>query len=93
MNIKVKIKKLLKGDKPTKAFADVVIDDAIVIHGVGVVENEKGRFMTMPFTTWKNEQGEEITRPICHPISSSARREIESILFAAYEEERKSLNK
>lgn len=45
MNIKVEIKKILKGDKPTKAYANIVIDDAVVIHGVGVVENEKGRYM------------------------------------------------
>lgn len=45
MNIKVEIKKILKGNKPTKAYANIVIDDAVVIHGVGVVENEKGRYI------------------------------------------------
>ena len=71
MNIKVEIKKILKGDKPTKAYANIVIDDAVVIHGVGVVENEKGRHMSMPMTSWKTAKGEEVTRPVCHPISSS----------------------
>lgn len=64
MNIKVEIKKILKGDKPTKAYANIVIDDAVVIHGVGVVENEKGRYMSMPMTSWKTAKGEEVTRPV-----------------------------
>ncbi len=86
MNIKIEIRKILKGDKPTKAFANVVIDDSVVIHGVGVVENEKGRFMSMPTTKWTNMKGEEITRNVCHPITASARKEIEEALFKAYEE-------
>ena len=68
MNIKVEIKKILKGDKPTKAYANIVIDDAVVIHGVGVVENEKGRYMSMPMTSWKTSNGEDVTRPVCHPM-------------------------
>lgn len=28
MNIKVEIKKILKDDKPTKAYVNIVIDDA-----------------------------------------------------------------
>lgn len=86
MNVKIEIKKVLNGDKPTKAYANVVIDDGIVIHGVGVVETDKGRFMSMPTKTRKTEKGEEITRPVWHPISSSARKEIEEALFKAYEQ-------
>lgn len=87
MNIKVEIKKILGTDKPVKAYANIVIDDAVVIHGVSVVENEKGRYMSMPMHTWKTKQGEDVTRPVCHPISSSARKELEEVLFSAYEQE------
>lgn len=87
MNIKVEIKKILGTDKPVKAYANIVIDDAVVIHGVSVVENEKGRYMSMPMHTWKTKQGEDVTRPVCHPISSSARKELEKALFSAYEQE------
>lgn len=31
-------------------------------------------------------KGEEVTRPVCHPISSSARKELEEALFSAYEQ-------
>ena len=86
MNIKIEIKKIMKTDKPVKAYANIVIDDAVVIHGVAVVESEKGRYMSMPMTSWKTAKGEEVTIPVCHPISSSARKELEEALFSAYEQ-------
>ena len=86
MNITAKINKLLDGSKPTKAFATVTIDDSIVIHGIGVIENEKGRYISMPNTRFKNKQGEEIRRDVCHPISYSARNQIKEAVFKAYDE-------
>lgn len=85
MVIKAIIKKKLDGNKPIKAYADVSIDDSIVIHGVAVVESEKGRYISMPFAKWTNKDGEEKTRDIVHPITSSARKQIESAVFAAYD--------
>ena len=86
MNIQVKIKKILKGNKPIKAYADVVIEDSFAIHGVGVIENEKGRYMSLPTRSWKTGNGEEVTRPVWHPITSSARKELQEALFSAYEQ-------
>lgn len=87
MEIKAKITKKLSGDLPTKAFADVFIDDAIVIHRVGIVEKENGRFITMPHLQWTNNQGEKHRRDMCHPISSSARNQIQDAVFEAYDKE------
>ena len=39
----------------------------------------------MPFAKWTNKDGEEKTRDIVHPITSSARKQIESAVFAAYD--------
>lgn len=86
MNIKVKINKILDGDKPTKAFATVTIDDAFAIHSVGVVIKENRKYVSMPFAKWTNGQGEETRRDVCHPISSSVRKEVEEAVFKAYEE-------
>ena len=91
MNVKIEITKILKGDKPTKAFANIVFDNGFVVHGVGICQNEKGRYVTFPMTTWKKD-GEEFTRPVCHPISSSARKEIEEALFKAYEQAKNTKN-
>lgn len=89
MNLQIKIKKIIKGDKPIKAYADIVFDNGFVVHGVGICQNEKGRYVTFPQNSWK-KNGEEITRPVCHPISSSAQKEIEEALFKAYEQANKN---
>lgn len=86
MDYKVEIKKVLSGEKSTKAYADVVIDGAIVIHDIGVIETEKGRFAAMPRKKWTNRDGEERQQDICHPITSAAREQIQTAVLAAYDE-------
>lgn len=85
MNIKVEIKKVIDDELPTKAFADVVIDDSVVIHGVRLIEKNGGRYIAMPTASWTNIQGEKITRDVVHPISSSARKTIVDAAFGAYD--------
>ena len=45
MKYQVKIRKVFDTDKPVKALASVTIENKIAIHGVRVVETEKGRFV------------------------------------------------
>lgn len=85
MIIKAEIRKMFDGSKPLKAYADVIIDDSVVLHSIAVVENEKGRHITMPRAKWKNKDGEEKQSDIFHPINSSARQQIETAVFAAYD--------
>lgn len=92
MNLKVKIKTILAGENPVKAFASVVIDDAVVIHDIAVIETEKGRHISMPRSLWKNKDGEERQKDICHPISSSARKELEEAVLQAYDEKNSENN-
>ena len=49
--------------------------------------------MSMPMTSWKTSKGDEITKPVFHPISSSARKELEEALFLAYEQKINEINK
>lgn len=85
MKIKAEIKQLLDGNKSIKAYADVVFDDEFVIHGVGVVVKEGKRFVSMPSKVWKNKDGEEKRRDVCHPIVSENRIAIQKAVFAAYD--------
>ncbi len=85
MNIKVEIKKVIDDELPTKAFADVVIDDSVVIHGVRLIEKNGGRYIAMPVERWTNIQGERISRDVVHPISTSARKAIVDTAFGAYD--------
>lgn len=86
MIIKANIRKVFDTDKPIKATASILIDDAVAIHNIGVGENEKGRFISMPSFRCKNKDGEEFKSNVCHPISSSARKVIENAVFTAYDE-------
>lgn len=92
MKIKAEITQLLDGSKNTKAYADVVIDDVFVIHGVGVVKKDNKRFVSMPSKAWKNKEGEDRRRDVCHPIASSARMEIQNAVFAVYDKKIAEIN-
>lgn len=92
MKIKAEIKQLLDGNKNTKAYADVVFDDEFVIHGVGVVIKDGKRFISMPSKVFKNKDGEEKRRDVCHPIVSENRIAIQKAVFAAYDQKITEIN-
>ena len=48
LNIEVKRVHRLKTGKSLKAFADIVVNDAILIKGLRVVEGKNGLFVAMP---------------------------------------------
>lgn len=56
MNVQFKVTKMFRLPEAgsLKAFADVVVNDALVIKGLRVVEGKKGLFVTMP-----REQGKD----------------------------------
>lgn len=85
MNLKAEIKKVVNNELPVKAYADVIIDDSVVIHGVKLIDKNGKKFIAMPSKSWTNTQGEKISKDMVHPISSSARKEISDAVFGAYE--------
>ena len=85
MNIKVEIKKIFKGERPVKAFADVVIDGSMVSHGVAVIEKDSNKLVSMPYKKWKTGEGELRRSDIAHPITTETRKQISDAVLAAYE--------
>ena len=85
MDIRVEIKQVFDTDRPTKAFADVYIDNSVVIHSVRLYEKDGEKHITMPSEKWTNRNGEEKRRDVAHPISSSARKQIHDAVIGAYE--------
>lgn len=53
---------------PTKAIGSVTIGHCFVVHGVRVVEGEKGLFVTMP----QRKDGDRY-RDVAHPITAEMR--------------------
>jgi stage V sporulation protein G len=86
MQIRVKIHKVFQDTGAMKAVASVTVDEAFAIHGVKLIETANGRFASMPNEIRKDKDGNEVHRDVCHPVSSSARKELEDALFAAYDE-------
>lgn len=85
MNYQVKIHKVFNTQKTLKAVASVTIDDQIVIHGIRVVETQKGRSLGMPSNIFKNKDGNEVRSDIVHPVTVEARKALEKAVFTAYE--------
>lgn len=82
MNITdVRVRKVAKEGK-MKAVVSITIDDEFVVHDIKVIEGEKGLFIAMP--SRKATDGEY--RDIAHPINSTTREHIQTIILNKYEE-------
>ena len=77
----VRVRRIAKEGK-MKAVVSITIDQVFVVHDIKVIEGEKGLFIAMP--SKKSADGEY--RDIAHPINSSTRNEIQSIILNKYEE-------
>jgi stage V sporulation protein G len=65
---------------PTKAIGSVTIADAFVVHGVRVVESEKGLFVAMP----QRKDGDRY-RDVAHPVTSEMRALMASSVLEEYQ--------
>lgn len=82
MNITdVRVRKVAKEGK-MKAVVSITIDEEFVVHDIKVIEGEKGLFIAMP--SRKATDGEY--RDIAHPINSSTRERIQTIILDRYEQ-------
>lgn len=75
------VRKVTKEGK-LKAIVSITLDDEFVVHDIKVIEGEKGLFIAMP--SKKATDGE--FRDIAHPINSSTREKIQSIILDKYQE-------
>lgn len=66
------------------AYANVVLDNQFIIRGITLLENERGRFISMPSRKLVNGEGQY--RDMCHPLNSNVRVELTKIIFDAYDE-------
>ncbi|MEG0377790.1 MAG: septation regulator SpoVG [Eubacterium sp.] len=76
----VRVRKVYPTGK-MRGIVSVTFDDEFVIHDIKVIEGQNGYFIAMP--SRKTPDGD--FKDICHPITSSARRDIRAIVLDAYE--------
>lgn len=65
---------------PTKAIGSVNIGDVFVVHGVRVVESEKGLFVAMP----QRRDGDRY-RDVAHPVTAEMRSLVGSAVLEEYQ--------
>ena len=81
MEVSARIVRVFPQGKTLKAVASVTIEGCFVVHGVKIIETEKGVFIAMP-----SEKRGENYRDICHPIDSYTRRIMTDAVLSAYAE-------
>ena len=69
-----------------KAIASVNIGGAFAIHGLRVIDSQKGLFVQMPQNSFQRDGKTEYS-DIFHPITAEARSELNSKVLEAYEQE------
>ena len=86
-SISVRIDRLVDYDNSKlKAIASVNIGGAFAIHGLRVIDSQKGLFVQMPQNSFQRDGKTEYS-DIFHPIPAEARSELNSKVLEAYEQE------
>ena len=84
MDIKVqRIVRLENGKGPLKAFADIIIDDLILIKGFRVVEGKHGLFVSVPQEQGKDHRWFDSVSI----LTSDLQKQISKVIVAAYQNE------
>lgn len=81
--IEARIDRLLSGEGKTKAFASATIGGAFAIHGIRIIDSEKGIFISMPQESY-TKNGEKKYTDTFHPITAEARTALIEAVDAAY---------
>ncbi len=84
--IKAQIERLfdVEGSK-VKAIANANIGESFAVHGMRVIDSDKGLFVAMPSRSY-DKDGKTIYEDLFHPITSDARKELNSAVLKAYEQ-------
>lgn len=70
-----------------KAYVTITIDNCFVIRDLKIIKGHEGLFVAMPSKKRKDGQFKDIA----HPLNQETRAQIEEAVFAAFENEVKSM--
>ena len=83
--VEARIDRMVDGDYKTKAYASVTIAGAFAVHGLRVIETDKGRFISMPQESYK-KNGETVYNDTFHAVTAEARTALVDAGNDAYEQ-------
>ena len=84
--------KQIDGLTHTKALAEIVFNDQLLIRGIRVVEGENGLYISYPYTfhPTKGEDGQP--RSTVFPITNALRDHVEAVVIEKYQDAVKKKN-
>jgi stage V sporulation protein G len=65
-----------------RAFATIVLDDCIAVHGLKVIQGQSGLFVAMPSRSIGNGGDQDVA----HPINNATRKWMETVIIDKYKE-------
>ena len=68
-----------------KATVSASFPGGFAVHGIKVYENEKGRWLSMPQSSYKNAAGETKYEDIFHPVTAESRNQLNTAISSAYD--------
>ena len=83
--VEARIDRMVDGDFKTKAYASATIGGAFAVHGIRVIESDKGRFISMPQESYKKNV-ETKYNDTYHAITAEARTALVEAVNDAYEQ-------
>ena len=83
--VEARIDRMVDGDYKTKAFASATIGGAFAVHGIRIIESDKGRFISMPQESYQ-KNGETRYNDTFHAITADARTALVEAVNEAYEQ-------
>ena len=95
MNYSIKVNKLEKENRSTKAFVSVVFEESFKLTDITITGTKNGEtFVAMPGykTSKKDEQGNPVYKNYFYPTTAEFRKELYDNIIKAYESNAKELN-
>lgn len=87
ITLQAKIQKLIDNpDSRVKAIASVNIGNEFAIHGIKIIESDKGMFVSMPNEKWTDNSGKTQYKDTFHAITAGARATLAGTVMTAYEQ-------
>jgi stage V sporulation protein G len=83
LNIQVHRMYRFESDRPLKAFADIIINDCLLIKGIKLLDGKNGLFVSMPQEQAQDKKWYDTVRCLTEEVKD----QISSVLISAYEDE------
>lgn len=85
-SINVRIDRLLNYEgNSVKAIASANIGGAFAVHGIKVMDSDKGRYIAMPGSKYE-KNGQSLFNESFHPVTKEAREALTAAVLDAYEQ-------